>query len=86
MPILQNIAFSLGKINKIKGSSLKKSTKNHGKNDENSMQILNGKKKATKCFKKWIWEGLGLHLGGVWDGLGRLLGTSRRLGAVFWVF
>ena len=42
------------------------------------MQILNGKKKATKCLKKWIWEGLGLHLGRVWDGLGLL---SELLGA-----
>ena len=50
------------------------------------MQIWSQKKKATKCVKKWIWEGLGLHLEGVWDGLGRLLGTSGRFLAVFLVF
>ena len=30
--------------------------------------------------------GLGLHLGGVWDGLGRLLGTFGRFWTVFLVF
>ena len=39
------------------------------------MQILGREQKATKCIKEWIWEGLGLHLGGGWRGLGRLLGT-----------
>ena len=50
------------------------------------MQILSIKKKATKCFKTWIWEGLGLYLGGVWDGLVRLLGTFEGFFAVFLVF
>ena len=45
------------------------------------MQILNVKKKASKHEKTWIWEGLGLNLGGVWDALGRLLGASWRSGA-----
>ena len=30
-------------------------------------------------LKKWIWVGLGLHLGGGWDALGRLLATFGRL-------
>ena len=42
--------------------------------------------KNQKSIKNWIWEGLGLHLGGVWDGLGRLLDTFGRFLAVFWVF
>ena len=50
------------------------------------MQIFDGKKKATKWFKKWIWEGLGPHLGGVWGGLGPLLDALGRLFAVFWAF
>ena len=39
------------------------------------MHILGGAKKVTKCLKEWIWEGLGLHLGGGWHGLGCLFGT-----------
>ena len=50
------------------------------------MQISSWKGNATKCLKKWIWEGLGLHLGGVWDSLGRLLDALRRLLAGFGVF
>ena len=42
--------------------------------------------KNKKSIKNWIWEGLGLHLGGVWDGLGRLLGTFGRFLAVLGVF
>ena len=48
------------------------------------MQILSGKKKATKCLKTWIWEGLGLYLGKVSDGLGRLFGTFGGFFTVFW--
>ena len=33
-----------------------------------------------------IWEDLGLHLGGGWDGLGRLLATFGRPLVVFLVF
>ena len=43
------------------------------------MQIQNGKTKAKKSLKNRIWEGLGPHLGGVWDSLGCLLCTFRRL-------
>ena len=45
---------------------------------EKSMQILNVKKKAPKWLQNWIWEGLGLRLGGIWDSLGGLLGTFGR--------
>ena len=47
------------------------------------MQILNVKKEAPKLLKDWIWEGLGLHLGGSWDGLGVLLATFGRFLVVF---
>ena len=50
------------------------------------MQISSWKGNATKCLKKWIWDGLGLHLRGVWDRLGRLLDALRRLLAGFGVF
>jgi len=50
------------------------------------MQILDVKKKAPKWLQNWIWEGLGLRLGGIWDGLGGLLGIFGRFLAVFLVF
>ena len=43
-------------------------------------------KKNTKCSTKWIRKGLGLQLGGLWDGLGRLFGTFGRFFGVFWLF
>ena len=45
--------------------------------------MLNVKKKVAKLLKKWIWEGLGLNLGRVWDALGRLLATLGRIEAIF---
>ena len=48
------------------------------------MLIWNKKIKATSSPKNWIWEGLGLHLGGVWDGLGPLWGALGRLLGFFW--
>ena len=50
------------------------------------MQIQNGKTKANKSLKNRFGEGLGPHLGGVWDGLEPLLGALGRLLAVFWTF
>ena len=50
------------------------------------MQIWIGTKTIPKYPKKWIWEGLGLHLGGVWDGLGRPLGTFERFLVAFLIF
>ena len=47
------------------------------------MQISSGKKKPTNWLKKQIWEGLGLHLGVVWDGPERLLGALGLLLAGF---
>ena len=37
-------------------------------------------------LKKWIWDGLGPHLGRVWDALGRLVGALGRLLTIFWAF
>ena len=37
-------------------------------------------------LQKWFWEGLGLHLGGVWASLGRLVGALGGFLAVFWAF
>ena len=50
------------------------------------MQIWSWKKTAKKSLKKWIWEGLGPHLGRVWDGLGYLLDALGRLLLVFGTF
>ena len=50
------------------------------------MQIQNGKTKAKKSMKNRFWEGLGLHLGGVWGSLGLLLGALGRFLAVFGAF
>ena len=44
------------------------------------MQSWSGEIKAKKFLVHWFWEGLGLHLGRVWDGLGLLLDAlGRRL-------
>ena len=51
-----------------------------------STQIQSGKTKTKKSLKNRFWEGLGLHLGGVWDGLGPLLGALGRFLGVFWAF
>ena len=50
------------------------------------MQIWSRKIKSQKSRQNWIWEGLGLHLGGVWDALGRLLGAPGPLLVAFWAF
>ena len=42
--------------------------------------------KKNKHAKKWIWEGLGLNLAGVWGALGRLLATFGRIVLAFWAF
>ena len=50
------------------------------------MLIWSGKKKVPKWLKMWIWEGLGLHLGGLWRVLECLLGALGRLLAVLGAF
>ena len=54
--------------------------------NQKSMQISYGKIKSKKMLKKWIWDGLGLHLGGGWDALGRLLVTLGRFLAISGAF
>ena len=44
------------------------------------------KKQAQKLFKNLIWEGLGLHLGRVWDALERLAATFGRILTACWTF
>ena len=63
-----------------------KIAKNQQKIDEKSMQNWNWKKTSKKCFKNWIRKGLGLHLGGVWDALGRLLVAPERFLVTFLTF
>ena len=47
------------------------------------MQIWKGKNSAPKLLQKLIWGSLGLHLGGVWEVLGPLLGIlGGSLGAL----
>ena len=47
------------------------------------MQISSREISNKKSLQNSIWEGLGLHLGGAWDGLGRLLGALGPLLPVF---
>ena len=42
-------------------------------------EFMTRKKQAPKLFKNLIWEGLGLHLEGVWDALERLAATFGRI-------
>jgi hypothetical protein len=86
MAILWNIAFSLGKIKKIKGWSLKKSTKNQKKSWKNHCKFGVATQRPQNTLKKWLWDGLGLHLGRFWDSLGPLWGTFGRFLVVFLVF
>ena len=50
------------------------------------MEIWNWKKNIRKSNKNLFWEGLGLHLGRVWDRLGPPWGAFCRLLAAFWTF
>ena len=48
------------------------------------MQVGSCKPTGEKLHKNWIWEGLGLYLGGVWEALGHLLAAlGRSKGAIF---
>ena len=48
------------------------------------MQDLREKIKAKKLPQIWIWERLGLNLGGLWDGLKRLLDSFGRVLVITW--
>ena len=56
------------------------------KSDEKSMKVWSRKITVKKSLQSWLWEGLGLHSGRVWDALGRPLGTLGRLVLAFWSF
>ena len=69
-----------------KGRPLENTHKDQFKINEKSMQFSSGKKRSTKWPEKWIWKGLGLHLGEVWDALGHLLVTFGRILVIFLAF
>ena len=48
------------------------------------MQDLRKKIKAKKLLQNWIWDDLGLNLGGLCDDLERLLAPFGRLLVVTW--
>ena len=62
---------------------LVRNCKNLFKNNEKSMQISNREICRKKPYQNSIWEGVGLFCWGVWNGLGRLLGTLGCLLPVF---
>ena len=70
----------------FQGFEVLKINKKLEKIDETSMQLWSRKIKSQKSRQNWIWEGLGLHLGGGWDGLGRLLSTFDHFLVVFLMF
>ena len=88
--LVKNSCFSYGKLLFFKVRALKKQHEMHQK----SMQNLKKKRNTKKVLKKYSWEGLGapfgegvvLHLAGVWDGLGRLVGTLGHSWVAFWTF
>ena len=47
--------------------------------NQKTMQSWRGKIKTRKSLVNRFWEGLGPHLGRVWDGLGRVLDALGRL-------
>ncbi len=48
------------------------------------MELLSWKKYVQKLHRNQFWEGLGLHLGRVWDGFGPLLSALGHLLVIFW--
>ena len=53
--------------------------KNQSKIHQKLMQNAHRKMTAKKNVKKWVWDGLGLHLGRLWAGLGTLWAARGRL-------
>ena len=47
--------------------------------NQKTMQSWRGKIKTRKSLVNLFWEGLGPHLGRVWEGLGRVLDALGRL-------
>ena len=78
----KNRCFSIGKLL----FSRIRACKNQAKIHQKSMQISYGKIRSKKMLKKWIWDGLGLHLGRGWGALGRLLVALGRFLAISGAF
>ena len=74
-----------GRMN-FKGRLLQKQTNSATKLQKNDANLRPEKNKRKKLFKNLIWEGLGLHLGRVWDALERLAATFGRILTACWTF
>ena len=74
-----------GRMN-FKGRLLQKQTNSATKLQKKRCEFMTRKKQAPKLFKNLIWEGLGLHLGRVWDALERLAATFGRILTACWTF
>ena len=74
-----------GRMN-FKGRLLQKQTNSATKLQKKRCKFTTRKKQAQKLFKNLIWEGLGLHLGRVWDALERLAATFGRILTACWTF
>ena len=74
-----------GRMN-FKGRLLQKQTNSATKLQKNDANLRPEKKQTQKLFKNLTWEGLGLHLGRVWDALERLGGTFGRILTACWTF
>ena len=79
--ILQNLSSRTHASKNLHVSIVRKNTNIMKKITKNRRFFGSRRLYATKSPKNWFREGLGLHLGGVWDGLERLLGVSGRSGA-----
>ena len=84
--ILSKSLFYHSKTTIFKVLALNKLRKKRRKYRKKTMRICNRKIEAKKSHKNRFWEALGLHLGGVGNGLGPLLGALGRLLVVFWSF
>ena len=74
-----------GRMN-FKGRLLKEQANSATKLLKNRYKFTTRKKQAQKLLKNLIWEGLGLHLGRVWDALERLGATFGRILTACWTF
>ena len=74
-----------GRMN-FKGRLLQKQTNSATKLQKKRSNLRPEKNKRQRLFKNLIWEGLGLHLGRVWDALERLAATFGRILTACWTF
>ena len=86
MEIWSKSLFYHSKTITFKVSALNKSRKKRQQNRKKSMRTCTRKIRSKKSHTNRFGEALGLHLGGVWDGLGPHLGALGRLLAVFLAF